>query len=88
MKILSSFTRVQVVLNMYEFLSCAKNKRRYWMCNQTVDGPHWHTFISNYGSQWDPSTVWLLVETFFKIYFFVFSRRTKFMQVWNNLRVS
>jgi len=39
-----------------------------------------------YGSQWGPSTVWL--PTFFKISSFVFSRRKKFIQVWNNLRVS
>jgi len=29
-----------------------------------------------------PSTVWL--PTFFEMYYFVFSRRKKFTQVWNN----
>jgi len=38
------------------------------------------------GKKWGTSTVWL--STFFKISSFVFSRRKKFMQVWNNLRVS
>jgi len=33
-----------------------------------------------------PSTVWLPI--FVKIYYFVFSRRQKLIQVWNNLRVS
>jgi len=32
-----------------------------------------------YGSQWGPLTVWL--QTFFKMSFFVFSRRKKFIQV-------
>jgi len=36
--------------------------------------------------QWDPSIVWLPI--FFKISSFVFSIRKKFIQVWNNLRVS
>jgi len=34
------------------------------------------------------SSVKSLVGTFFRIYCFVFSRRTKFIQVWNNLRVT
>jgi len=37
-------------------------------------------------SQWGTSTVWL--PTFFKTSSFVFSRRKKFIQFWNNLRVS
>ncbi len=39
-----------------------------------------------YGIQWGPRTVWL--HTFFTICFFVFSRRKKFIQVWNSLTVS
>ena len=39
-----------------------------------------------YGSQWLQLTVWLL--TFFKISIFLCSRRKKFIQFWNNLRVS
>jgi len=39
-----------------------------------------------YGSQWVWSTVWL--PTFFKISSFVFNRRKKLIQVWNNSRVS
>jgi len=30
MKILSSFTQLQVVLNLYDFLYYTKNKRRYY----------------------------------------------------------
>jgi len=58
------------------------------MGNQTIDEPHWLSifFFSYYGSQWGPSTVWLPI--FFKISSFVFSRRKKFIQVWNNLTVS
>jgi len=37
-----------------------------------------------YASQWGPSTVWL--ETFFKISYFLFTRKMKFIQGWNNLR--
>jgi len=47
--------------------------------NQTV------VFFSYYGSQWGP-TVWLTI--FFKISSFVFSRRKKFIQHWNKLRVN
>ncbi len=39
-----------------------------------------------YGSQWCPRTA--LFPTFFRISSFVFSRTKKFIQVWNNLRVS
>jgi len=43
-------------------------------------------FVPYYWSRWGLSTVWL--PLFFKISSFLFSRRKKFMQVWNNLRVS
>ncbi len=43
-------------------------------------------FISYYGNQWCPKTACL--QTFFKIYSFVFIRTKKFIQVWNYLRVS
>jgi len=44
---------------------------------------HTHT---HYGSQWDPSTVWLPI--FFKISSFLFNGRKKLIQGWINLRVS
>jgi len=44
------------------------------------------TFIVIYGKLCGPSTIWL--AKFFKISSFVFSRRKKFIQIWNNLRVS
>jgi len=43
-------------------------------------------FFSYYGSQWGLGPVWLPI--FLKISSFVFSRRKKFIQVWNNMRVS
>jgi len=67
----------------YEFLSSAEHKRR---CGnqQLMDPIDFHMVIKiNYGSQWGPSTVWLL--TFFKISYFVLSRRKKFIQVWSKL---
>jgi len=78
MKIMSSVSHSHVVPNLYEFLSSAEHKRRFLksMGDQTSIALK---------SQWGPSTVWL--ATFFKIPF-VFSRGKKFMQVWNNLKVS
>jgi len=57
--------------------------------NETVYGPHWKKkrIIWKSGSL----TVWLPSPTYFKIYYFVFSRRQVWfvqVQVWNNLRVS
>ncbi len=37
-------------------------------------------------SQWLPATA--LLPTFFKIYFYVFIRIKKLIQVWNNLKVT
>jgi len=39
-----------------------------------------------YGSQWGPSTVF--VTDILQNTLFLFSRRKKWIQVWNNLRVS
>ncbi len=46
--ILTLFTLPHVVPNMYEFLSSAEHKRRYFEeygYNQTVDGSHWLSYI-------------------------------------------
>jgi len=51
-----------------------------------LTGPFdFHIYFSYYVSQSVQLTVWL--PTFFKISSFVFSRRKKFIQVWNNLRI-
>ncbi len=55
--------------------------------NQTVAGSVTYiVFFSFYQSQCGPATVWL--HTFFKIPYFVFSTRKKWIQVWDNMRVS
>jgi len=72
MKILSLFTHPQVVANLYEFLSSAEHKGRYREERLEVNGAK-----QLFGSQ-----------SFFKISSFVFSRRKKLIQVYNNLRVS
>jgi len=68
---MSSFTHPQVVSNLYEFLSSAVHKRRYfeecWWTPLTVEKKD--TMSKN--GQWGPS--------FFKISSFEFSRRKKFM---------
>jgi len=68
-KFISSCTHPQVVSNVYEFLSSAEHKWRYFEeCQEPNSWTHWfpyETTISYYGSQWRPSTVWL--PTFFKI---------------------
>jgi len=43
-----------------------------------MDPIDFHCIFFSYGSQWGPSTVWLL--TFFKISSFVFSNRKKYIQ--------
>ncbi len=50
------------------------------MGNQTVAGSQKG---ENTISQWLPATVWLP-----KFFFFIDNRRNKFIQVWNNMRVS
>ncbi len=91
MKILSSFTHPQVVLNLYEFLCSAEHKGRYFeqsLSPGCFGAPLTSTVEKkkNYGSQWCPRTA--LFPTFFRISSFVFSRTKKFIQVWNYLRVS
>ncbi len=53
--------------------------------NQTVAGQQWlaYYYFSFYQSQCGPATVW--IPTFFKISYFVFSTRKKWIQVWNNM---
>jgi len=55
---------------------------------QTGSRPHRLTKYKNTMKvNWaGPSTVWL--PTVFKISYFVFSRRKKFILIWNNLRLS
>jgi len=43
MKIMSSFTHPQVVLNLYEFLSSAEHKRRTWVTEQLMDRIDFHS---------------------------------------------
>jgi len=60
MKIMSSFTHPQVVLNLYEFLSSAEHKRRTWVTEQLMDRIDFHSMEGekkHYGSQWGPKTV-------------------------------
>jgi len=84
MKILFSFTHPQVVSILYEFISSAEHKGIHFEeCWQPSIWWTLYYFYSYYGSQWGPSTVWL--PTFFKMYSFVFGRRKKFIQDWNNL---
>jgi len=82
MKMLSSFTHPYVVPNLYEFLSMVEHKWRYFKecLFQKVDGSHWLPFLFS----WVPST-YAVVSAFFKIYSFVFNRRKKLIQIWNNM---
>ncbi len=83
-----SFSHTRLVPILYEFLSLLKTKGDILknVNNQTVDGSHWLPWYPppppapDYGSQWLPSTVWLL--TFFKISSFVFSSFINYIQVW------
>ncbi len=90
MKILSSFTHPEVVPDLYTYLCSAEHKGRYSEeCGKRSSSGAPLTssvFIPYYGSQWCPKTAWL--QIFFKISSFVFSRTKKFIQVWNDLRVS
>jgi len=81
MKILSSFTHPQAFLSSAEHIDFHGSQ---------ISSPEILKgivpFKRHHGSQWLQLTVWL--STFFKISSFVFSRRKKCIQVWNNLRVS
>jgi len=59
----------QVVANLYEFLSSAEHKGRYF--EERLELYH--------GSQWYQTTVWF--QSFFKISSFVVSRRNKLIHV-------
>ncbi len=86
MKILSSFTHPQVVPNLYECVCFSEHKGRYSEeCGKQSSSGSLY-FFSYYGSQWCPKTAWL--QTFFKIFSFVFGRTKTFIKVWNYLRVS
>ncbi len=71
-------------------LFCWTQKKIFWVMWETEQ--FWGTidfhsiFISYYGSQWCPKTVWL--QTFFKISSFVFGRTKKLIQVWNYMKAS
>jgi len=91
MKILSSFAHPQFVANLNVFiLSSAEYKGRYFeerLEPNSCEAPLTSIVIFfYYWSQWWQTTVWF--QSFFKISSFVFSRRKKLIQVWNNLRVS
>jgi len=90
MKILSSFTHPQVVLNLYTFLSSDEHKGRYFeecvklnSCGALLTSI---VFFPYYESQWCPKAAWL--QTFFQISSFEFLSSAEHIQVWNNLRVS
>jgi len=71
-KILSSFTHPEVVPNLYEFLSCWKEKKIFWffvLHTMEVNGAH-QLYGYPYSSILSSS---------------VSSRGKKFIQVWNNL---
>jgi len=63
MKILSSFTRPSVVSNLYEFLSSAEHKGRYFEDRlEPISCLAPFIYIVEkkyYGSQWCPTSVWL-----------------------------
>ncbi len=69
MKMLSSFTHPQVVLNLYEFILLLNTKEQFLVSTD------FQSFYSYYGSQCGPATVWLF--TIFKISSFVFNRKEK-----------
>ncbi len=75
MKILSSFTHLQVDSTLYKFISSVEHKRHFEKKKKKVEGPHWRrwSFFHIMESQWGPSTVWLPI--FFKISYFVFNRK-------------
>jgi len=69
------------VPNFFEVLSSEENILAPIQLTVAID-LLWEQY---YGSQWVPSTIYL--TTFFKISF-MFSRRKKLIQVWNNVSVS
>ncbi len=81
MKMMSSFTRPEVVPNLYECLCSAEHKGRY----SEECGKQSSSFFLLWKSMC-PKTAWL--QTFFKISSFVFGRTKTFIQVWNYMRVS
>jgi len=84
MKNLLSFTHPRVVAKLYEFLSSAENKGRYF--EERLEPNSCLAPLTSivekkyYGSLW--------CQSYFKRSSFVFSRRKKLIQVCNNLRVS
>ncbi len=78
-------TNLSLLLTLKFFQTCSLflvlNTEKYILknpCNQTVT-----VAIDFCIMEWLPLTVWLL--TFFKIMYFVFNRRKKFIQVWKQL---
>jgi len=57
MKILSSFTHPQVVPNLYEFLSFAEHKGRYFENDWNFGTIDFHSIFFYNGSQWCQTTV-------------------------------
>jgi len=101
MNILSPFTHPQVFTKHYEYRSSVglisrldiQESEPFWwrlrtckifFFSQKIFGGK-NTMDLYYG-HWGPRPIWLPI--FFKISYFVFSKRKKFIQVWNNLRVS
>ncbi len=64
-------------------------KKIFWrmmVTKQMMVAIDFHSIFSYYDSEWLPAIQWL--PTFFNTSSFVFNRRKKFVQVWNNMRVS
>ncbi len=77
-----------LVLNLSKFLSSAEHKWYFKECGKP--NSFWSSvtltvFYYFYQSQCGPATVWFST---FKIPYFVFSTRTKLIQVWDNMWVS
>ncbi len=87
--IIPSFTHSSLVLNLNEFLSSAEHKcyfKEHGKPNRFWSSVTYIWFFSFYQSQCGPATVWF--STFFKIPYFVFSTRKKWIHVWDNIWVS
>jgi len=87
MNILSSFTHPQVVANLYEFHSSAEHKGRYFE-ERLEPNSRSAQLTSILDKKKILKSMVPKFQSFFKISSYVFSRRKKLIQVWNNLRVS
>ncbi len=88
MKLLPSFAHLDVVINRYEFLSSNEHKKRRMLVTKQLKVPidfhsvFFHTIEDNKYHQ----LFGLII--FFRTSSFVFNRRKKLTQVYNNIQVS